>query len=118
MRAVRRFESGPNGTGIKTMTNEELAKKLKEFEDRLNGLLDTLAGFETVLYNHMTEYAIKQKSIQTEVISLKKVVHARIRNLSRWFQWGFGVIFGLLAIILGGLITGAVMLLKHFLEVG
>lgn len=72
---------------------------------RLDNVEGYFNNFDTTLNNHMTDYAKRQEDMRKE-----------IKSLWSKFTWGFWIIFSLLLIVIGGITTGAVMLLQYLLR--
>jgi Flp pilus assembly protein TadB len=102
------------------MENEELKQIIKEalapINDRLDSVDGSLDDFNTTLNNHMVSYNDRLATVRTDFVKLKQIVSVSIRNLTRMFNWGFGVVIALLVVLLGTLGAVAVMLLQKLLD--
>lgn len=83
---------------------QEIKEEIAQIVTRLGNVEGYFDNFNTTLENHMTDY--KEKQRETD---------GRVRGMAGKLSWGFWVIFSLLTLILGGFVTGCVILLTRFL---
>ncbi len=80
-------------------------ERLAWVDDRLESIEGTLAAMDTTLNNHMNDYVAKLAEVMSEVRLAKEVGIVRADALG----WQFKVVTGLLFLVIGALITWALV---------
>lgn len=83
---------------------QDIKEEIGQISIRLGNVEGYFDNFNTTLENHMTDYKAKQEEVDKKV-----------REVAGRLSWGFWVIFSLLVLVLGGFVTGCVILLISYL---